>query len=72
MQDLERGGTYLNGEGMYNHSEKKIIYVTVSRKQLPQLIYFVNEIDPKAFLSILDASSTLGEGFESLKEKALS
>ncbi|MDR3047773.1 MAG: YitT family protein [Bacteroidales bacterium] len=70
MDDLSRGGTYLNGEGMYNHSEKKIIYTTVSRKQLPQLIFFVNEIDPKAFLSVLDASSTLGEGFESLKEKA--
>ena len=72
MQDLERGGTYLNGEGMYNHSEKKIIYVTVSRKQLPQLIYFVNEIDPKAFVSVLDAHTTLGEGFQSLREKALS
>ena len=72
MHDLDRGGTFLKGEGMYNHADKKIIYTTISRKQLPQLIYFVHEIDPKAFLSILDASSTLGEGFESLKEKALS
>lgn len=72
MEDLDRGGTFLKGEGMYNHSEKKIIYTTVSRKQLPQLIHFVHEIDPKAFLSVLDASATLGEGFDSLKEKALS
>ena len=71
MDDLERGGTFLKGEGMYHHSEKKIIYTTVSRKQLPQLLYFVHEIDPKAFISVLDASSTLGEGFQSLKEKAL-
>ncbi|MDR2980280.1 MAG: YitT family protein [Bacteroidales bacterium] len=72
MQDLNRGGTFLKGEGMYNHSEKKIIYVTVSRKQLPQLIYFVHEIDKRAFISVVDASSTLGEGFDSLEEKALS
>ncbi|MDL2308921.1 YitT family protein [Bacteroidales bacterium OttesenSCG-928-B11] len=72
MNNLKRGGTYLKGEGMYSHAEKKIIYVSVSRKQLPQLIYFAHEIDPRAFVSILDASSTLGEGFESLEEKALS
>ena len=71
MKDLDRGGTFLKGEGMYNHREKKIIYTAVSRKQLPQLLYFVHEIDPKAFISVLDASSTLGEGFQSLKEKAL-
>lgn len=71
ISDLDRGGTLLKGEGMYNHSEKKIIYTTISRKQLPQLLYFVHEIDPNAFISILDSSSTLGEGFESLKEKAL-
>jgi uncharacterized membrane-anchored protein YitT (DUF2179 family) len=72
MEDLGRGGTYFKGEGMYNHQDKKIIYTTVSRKQLPQLIYFVHEIDPKAFLSVLESSATLGEGFDSLKEKALS
>lgn len=72
MDKLGRGGTFLKGEGMYNHSEKKVIYTTVSRKQLPQLIYIVHEIDPKAFISVLESSSTLGEGFDSLKEKALS
>jgi uncharacterized membrane-anchored protein YitT (DUF2179 family) len=71
MNDLDRGGTFLKGEGMYNHNEKKIIYTSISKKQLPQLLYFVHEIDPKAFISILDTSSTLGEGFQSLKEKAL-
>ena len=55
---------------MYNHSDKKIIYTTVSRKQLPQLIHYVHEIDPMAFLSVLEASEVLGNGFASLKEKA--
>lgn len=71
LEDLGRGGTFFIGEGMYSNNEKKIIYTTISRKQLPQLIWFVHEIDPKAFVSVLDASSTLGEGFQSLKEKAL-
>ncbi|MDD3280334.1 MAG: YitT family protein [Bacteroidales bacterium] len=70
LADLNRGGTFLNGEGMYNRTEKKIIYTTLSRKQLPQLIHFVHEIDSNAFISILNASDVFGEGFTSLKEKA--
>ena len=72
FSDLDRGGTFLHGEGMYNNAEKKIIFLSISRKELPQLIYFVHEIDPNAFLSILEASETLGYGFQSLREQALS
>ncbi len=71
LNDLGRGGTFLNGEGMYNRTEKKIIFTTLSRKQLPLLIYIVHQIDDKAFLSILNDSETVGEGFVPLKEKAL-
>lgn len=70
LTDLNRGGTYLHGEGMYNRTEKKIIYTTLSRKQLPQLIHFVHEIDANAFISILDAGEIFGEGFSSLRAKA--
>jgi len=71
IQELDRGGTYLHGEGMYNNAEKKIIYTSISRKQLPQLIHFIHDIDSSAFISVLDSSETLGEGFTSLKEKVL-
>ena len=71
LDELERGGTYIHGEGMYNYNEKKLIFTTISRKELPVLIHFVHEIDPKAFVTIVDASDTLGDGFTSLREKAL-
>ena len=71
FDELDRGGTYIHGEGMYNNDEKKIIFTSISRKQLPILLHFVHAIDPKAFVSILDASETLGDGFTSLREKAL-
>lgn len=71
FDELDRGGTFIHGEGMYNKVEKKLIFTSISRKQLPTLIHFVHEIDPSAFLSIIDASETLGDGFVSLKEKAL-
>ena len=70
LNELQRGGTYLRGMGMYHNEEKNIIYTNVSRKQLPMLIHEVHNIDPKAFLSILEASEVLGEGFGSLHDKA--
>lgn len=71
INDLERGGTFLQGEGMYNQAEKKIIFTTMSSKELPSLLHHIHEADPKAFISILDASEVFGEGFNSLREKAL-
>lgn len=71
LDEMGRGGTYLKGEGMYNHDEKKIIFTSISSKELPILIHYIHEIDANAFLTILDASETLGDGFNSLKEKAL-
>ena len=67
--EMNRGGTYLNGEGMYNGAEKKIIYTIVNRKELILLQRYVHEIDPKAFMTVVETNETLGEGFRSLKEK---
>jgi uncharacterized membrane-anchored protein YitT (DUF2179 family) len=69
INEMGRGGTYLNGNGMYNGSEKKIIYTIVDRKELILLQRYVHEIDPNAFMTVVEATETLGEGFRSLKEK---
>ena len=34
LVDLERGGTYLKGNGMYSGQEKQIIYTVVSRREV--------------------------------------
>jgi len=69
LNDLKRGGTFIEGKGMYNNAEKKIIFVNVSRRELSILTEYVHEIDPKAFLTVIEASEILGEGFKSLNEK---
>ncbi|MDY0024554.1 MAG: DUF2179 domain-containing protein [Lentimicrobium sp.] len=30
---------------------------------------FINKIDPKAFVTVMDASEILGQGFKSLEDK---
>jgi uncharacterized membrane-anchored protein YitT (DUF2179 family) len=69
INDLNRGGTYIAGKGMYNGSEKTIIFTVVNRREMALLEEYIHEIDPKAFLTVLEANEILGEGFKSLREK---
>jgi len=69
LVDLERGGTIFQGRGMYTDEEKQIIYTVVSRREVAILEKFISDIDPKAFITIMDTREILGEGFQSLKLK---
>lgn len=69
LKDLERGGTYLRGEGMFTGDEKQIIYTVVSRREVAILQEYISIIDPDAFITVMDAREILGEGFQSLRKK---
>jgi uncharacterized membrane-anchored protein YitT (DUF2179 family) len=69
IRNLNRGGTYIDGKGMFNMADRKIIFTVVSRRELALLEEYIHQIDPNAFLTVLDAREILGEGFRSLQEK---
>lgn len=69
VNDLNRGGTFIAGEGMYKNEPKKLIYTIVNRRELAMLEDTINRIDPDAFLTVVDAKQILGEGFRSLDDK---
>lgn len=69
IEDLRRGGTFLHGEGMYNHHQKQIIFTVVNPRELYMLEDYIHKVDPEAFVAVLDAYEILGKGFKSLKEK---
>jgi uncharacterized membrane-anchored protein YitT (DUF2179 family) len=69
INDLNRGGTFLRGHGMYNGTEKTVIFTVVNRREMAMLQEFIHEIDPRAFLTVINANEILGEGFKSLKDK---
>jgi uncharacterized membrane-anchored protein YitT (DUF2179 family) len=66
--DLNRGGTYLIAEGMSGGKRKKVIYTNITRRELPSLIDYIKEIDPHAFLTVIDANEIIGHGFKLIKE----
>jgi uncharacterized membrane-anchored protein YitT (DUF2179 family) len=69
INDLNRGGTYLKGQGMFGGHDRTIIFTNVNRRELVILQEYIHDIDPKAFLTVINANEVLGEGFRSLKDK---
>ncbi len=70
LKDMNRGGTLIEGKGMYKKDEKKIIFVNVTRREMAVLHDYINDIDPDAFVTVIEASEILGKGFRPLGEKA--
>ena len=69
ITDIKRGGTFLQGEGMYKRESKQIIFTVVNPRELYMIEEFVHRIDPNAFIAVLEAYEILGRGFKSLSEK---
>ncbi len=69
INDLNRGGTYIPGKGMFNNSDKTIIFTVLNRRELAILEEYIHQVDPKAFVTVMDANEILGEGFKSLHDK---
>ncbi len=69
INDLERGGTLINVTGMYQGKEKKMIFTNVNRREVYMLKDFIHSIDPVAFVTVIDASEILGEGFKPLQSE---
>ncbi|GAB6278475.1 MAG TPA: YitT family protein [Bacteroidales bacterium] len=69
LHDLKRGGTIFNSKGIYSGKDRPLIFTVMSRSEMIRLKSFIRQIDPKAFITVMDTSEILGEGFRPLKEK---
>ncbi|MBQ9950129.1 MAG: YitT family protein [Clostridia bacterium] len=63
MTDVNRGLTYINGEGAYTHAEKRIIYCIVRTMEIAKLRDVVMQYDPHAMFSVIDTKEVDGRGF---------
>lgn len=62
-EKLDRGATFLHGEGTYSHEDTKVVLTAVKRQQLAELKALVVAIDPDAFIIVQEAHQVLGDGF---------
>ena len=68
---LDRGATFLNGEGSFSRKDTKVVLTAVKRQQLAELKALVVEIDPNAFIIMQEAHQVLGDGFARYSKDAL-
>ncbi|MFQ8626607.1 MAG: YitT family protein [Candidatus Gastranaerophilaceae bacterium] len=54
------GVTYLKGVGAYSGTEKTLIYCVVSRLEMARMKQIIREIDPTAFISVVDVHEVYG------------
>lgn len=65
IEKSPRGVTMLNGEGMYCHEDRDVLFTCVKNRQLTQLRQIVHSVDDKAFVIINDSVEVRGKGFTS-------
>lgn len=67
IKDMNRGGTFLKGTGMFDGKEKNMIFMVVNRRELSMLQDYIHSIDPDAFVSVMETNEILGKGFKSIQ-----
>jgi uncharacterized membrane-anchored protein YitT (DUF2179 family) len=67
--DMGRNVSFINGESAPETNDQKIIFTTVSRREVTLLQDYIHSVDPNAFMTVLEASEVVGSGFMSLQEK---
>ena len=66
IKDLNRGVTSLPMEGEYTHNKAKMLYCIVTTGEMLALKNKIYEVDPKAFITIIDTSEVRGKGFKNI------
>ena len=70
-KELDRGATFLQGEGAYSRESTKVVLTAVKRQQLAELKELVVAVDPNAFIIVQEAHQVLGDGFSRYSKDAL-
>lgn len=63
-KDSNHGATIIEAEGSYEHQERKIVYSVVSRAECKEIIKGIKEVDPKAFVNVINTQQISGRFYQ--------
>lgn len=63
LNEIDRGVTFWNAEGGYTKSDKNVIMCVVNQREFSRTTQAIKQIDPEAFIVVMNASEVIGEGF---------
>lgn len=58
------GATIIEGEGSYEHHERKVVYSVVSSEESKVIIRAIKEIDPHAFVNVMKTEQISGRFYQ--------
>ena len=64
LNGINRGVTYLNGQGAYSGNEKNILYVVLNPGEVRDVNVIMADLDPDAFISIIDVDEVVSSDFK--------
>ncbi len=67
MNRLQRGITYLKGQGAYSGKDKNILLLVINTFQIKRVEEIVFQVDPDAFFIVENTFNVLGKGFSKRK-----
>lgn len=66
VHELDRGVTKLTGVGGYTNEDRLVLMCVLDQTEFSSLREIVQSIDRNAFITVVDATEVLGEGFTNL------
>lgn len=66
INDLHRSATEQNAFGVYTKQEQKVLMTVLTRSETNRLRIHLRQIDPHAFITIVNSSEIIGKGFRSI------
>ena len=68
---MDRGVTYLYGQGYYHKKDTNVILTAVKKQQLAELKEVASSIDPNVFMILQESHQVLGDGFSHYDKNSL-
>lgn len=66
INDLHRSATEQNAFGVYTKQEQKVLMTVLTRSETNRLRIHLRQIEPHAFITIVNSSEIIGKGFRSI------
>ena len=64
LSHINRGVTYLRGQGAYSGKEHNVLYVVLNPSEVREVKGIMAELDPDAFISIIDVDEVISSDFK--------
>lgn len=62
VHQLGKYGTIVQGSGIFEHEDKRMIFLVVENSRIPRLKELIQSVDKDAFMVVMEASELLGRG----------